>query len=96
MARRGRYDFPRSVKDKAKADWRADHPGDEEVNLEVHHRIPVHFAKDAGIPPDLVRTQDNAEALTIQDHLEFHRNEPTDEEYQTIVQGILGWIGNLI
>lgn len=95
MARRGRYDFPRSVKDKAKADWRANHPGCEDTNLEVHHRIPVHFAKDAGIPPDLVRIQDNAVALTRREHKDFHRNEPTDEEYRTIVQGILGWIGGL-
>ena len=95
MSRRGRYDFNSRTKDKAKADWHADHPDREDERLEVNHIVAVHYARKMGIPPDLVRTQDNAEALTIPDHLEHHRNEPTDEEYAVLARGLLGWIRNL-
>ena len=93
---RGRFEFPRRVKDNARNKWHAENPGREDEALEVNHKIPIHVAKDLHIPPDLVRTQDNAEALTIEEHLIFHRNELTTEEYSTLAQSLLGWIRNLL
>lgn len=92
---RGRYEFDKRTKDEAFSRWHAENPGNEDANLEIHHRIPVHFAKKEGIPPDLVRTQDNAVAVTRDEHKEIHRNEPSDEEYKTLAQSILGWVGGL-
>lgn len=94
--KRGRYDFDEATKDSAKRKWHADNPGNEKVPLEVDHHIPVWWAKKNNIPPDLVRTRQNARAMRVHEHKERHRNEPTDEEYTTLAQSVLGWIRNLI
>jgi hypothetical protein len=93
---RGRYEFLERTKDTARQNWHAKNPGRPNEVLEINHKIPVHVAKKLGIPPDLVRTQNNAEALTKPDHLDFHKNELTVEEYKTLAQSILGWVRNLI
>ena len=96
MSRRGRFEFAERTKDTARNNWHAKNPDRQNEALEVNHKIPIHVAKKLGIPPDLVRTQDNAEALTKPDHLEFHRNELTIDEYRTLAQSLLGWVKNLI
>lgn len=96
MSRRGRYEFPNRVKEHARTEWHKANPENEDAKLEVDHIVPVWYAKKNNIPPDLVRTGDNARALTVPEHKERHRNEPTEEEYRTIAQGILGWVKNLI
>lgn len=95
MGKRGRYEFSDGVKRSAKKEWHRNNPGNPKEPLEIDHIVPVHFAKRHGIPPDLVRTRDNARALRIKEHKERHRNEPTEEEYMTLSQGLLGWIKNL-
>ena len=93
---RGRYEFPKRVKDDAHSKWHANNPGREDESLEVDHIVPVWYAKKNHIPPDLVRVGNNARALTVKEHKERHRNEPTEEEYKTLAQAILGWVRNLI
>jgi len=95
MGRRGRYEFSKKVKDKAITKWHEENPGNPDEKLEVDHIIPIYFAKREGIPEDLVNTQNNARALRVEEHKERHRNEPTEEEYKTLSQALLGWIGNL-
>lgn len=96
MAKRRRYEFPDRVKESARKKWHEENPGNENEPLEVDHKIPVWWAKKNNIPPDLVRTRQNARALRIKEHKQRHREEPSEEEYATMAQGILGWFRNLL
>lgn len=94
---RGRYEFTQTTRNRAIEKWREENPeADDDINLEVHHKVPVWWAKKNNIPSTLVRIQDNAVALSRDEHKEVHRNELSDDEYRTLAQSILGWVRNLI
>ena len=92
---RGRYEFSQRTKDSAVNKWRWNNPDRDDEDLEVDHIVPVWAAKELGIPADLVRTDDNARALTVGEHKDRHRNESDLEEYRSLAQSILGWIDGL-
>lgn len=93
---RGRYEFPKSVRERAVERYYAENPESENELLEVHHQVPVWWAKKEQIPSALVRVQANAIAVPRDDHKEIHRNELSDDEYRTLAQAVLGWVRNLI
>lgn len=94
MSRRGK-EFPDTVKDSAIRKWHKENPGRSKEKLEVDHVIPIHVGNRLGIPSALLKSRANAEAKTQKEHKEKHRNELSDEEYKTLAQALLGWIGNL-
>ncbi len=95
MPRPSQYEFSQRTKNTAISRWHWEHPGREDEKLEVHHIIPVRVAITLDIPPTLVRTADNAQAMPVAEHKEKHQNEPSLEEYRLLAQSILGWHGNL-
>jgi hypothetical protein len=94
MSRRG-AEFDRYTKDEAIAKWRANHPERVNEKLVVHHRVSIHAGQKLGIPNAVLKSAQNAQAMPKSEHKEYHRNEPTLEEYAIIAQGLLGFVGRL-
>jgi len=92
---RGKYEFSDRTKEAARRKWHAENPGNEDANLEVDHLVAVWFAKKHGIPHQQITSGANAKALRQKEHKAKHRNEPTEEEYKTLAQGLLGIIKRL-
>lgn len=67
MPRKG-YEFSQRTRNEAIRRWHRDNPGREDEELEVHHRVPVYYARKHGIHPDVVRSQDNAQAMPKSEH----------------------------
>lgn len=94
MSRRG-WEFSPRIRDRAIEEWHWNNPGRQDVTLAVHHRVKIEFAKKHGLPPAVIRSQQNAQAVPIEEHLEIHRNE-SEEEYWSIYQSLIGFINRLI
>jgi len=87
---RASCEFSQKVKQEAKRRYYENNPGSELVNLEVHHKVSIKAGRQLGIPKHILKSQENAIALPDYEHEEYHRNEPTLEEYAIIAQGLLG------
>ncbi|NCS97980.1 MAG: hypothetical protein GW762_05305 [Candidatus Pacebacteria bacterium] len=97
MARkRKEYEFSMQTKDSVINSWHAQNPGRHNAELEVDHIIPIWWARQQAIPPEIVKTRDNARALTKSEHKRRHKNELSHQEYVSLAQTILGWARNLI
>lgn len=89
MSRRG-CEFSSWVKDQVITKWHKQNPGNEDVELEVHHRVAISAGKKLGIPRKVLKSPENAQAMPADEHRRYHENEPTLEEYAIIAQGLLG------
>jgi len=90
VGRRGAYEFPRQLKKSAIEKWQKEHPDSDEA-IDCDHIIAIWFCKKYNIPPELANSENNLQVLTVKQHREKHRNEPTDEEYAILAQALLGF-----
>ena len=94
MSRKG-YEFNNLTKEAAKLKWHKENPNNEDATLEVDHIISIWFAKKYGLPKHTIKSAKNAKALTHEEHKKKHDNEPTEEEYATLAQALLGYVRRL-
>jgi hypothetical protein len=87
---RNKAEFSDRVKDNAIKRWHKLNPGRENEIITVHHRVSIWAGKELGIPTRVLKSGENAQAMTLEEHQRFHDNEPTLEEYAVIAQGLLG------
>jgi 5-methylcytosine-specific restriction endonuclease McrA len=92
VSRRG-LEFSTHTQDEAIKQWHIAHPDEDEIDLEVHHRVPIAHAKKMKLPPSLVRSGANAEALTKSEH--YKKKKQTEEESKTIAQALFGLLDEL-
>lgn len=92
MARRG-YEFDKRTREAARIKWHRDNPGREDEQLEVDHKVPIWYAKKNGIPPAVIKSQDNARALPVDEHKE--RDHYDEEEINFFLSSLTHFIGGL-
>lgn len=92
--KRKAYEFSERTKESARRKWHRDNPGNEHVQLEVHHKTPIKYARENGIPPAVIRQDNNAVAMPVQEHKKVnHRDE---EQINAHLSTLAMFVGKLI
>jgi hypothetical protein len=94
MSRKG-YEFSDGTINAEKRAFRRRNPDKRDEKPEVHHILPIHKAKEYGVPKEAVKSHYNAVALTKEDHLKAHRT-IDDETYQTLAQALSGMFRKIL
>ena len=78
MSRRGK-EFSQRTRDQLFTAWHRDNPGNEDANIEIHHKLPIFIGKMLKIPGEILKSQANAIALRREEHRELHSNTTMEE-----------------
>lgn len=93
MSSRRGYEFSESVRQKAIKKWHEENPGNEDVELDVHHLVSIKHARESGLHPHTVNTLQNAQAMPRSEHQKLdHSN---TEDMDGFLAGMARFVGRL-
>lgn len=87
---RKHYEFPKHVKESEMRKWHEKNPGNDDANIEVHHILNIHHAILHDVPPEAVKSRDNAVAVRRKFHKDIHRQQTNEsqEELASFVKSV--------
>jgi len=88
MGRKG-AEFSDRVKENARQEWYRNNPDRQDEQLDVHHKCSIAYGKSRGIPNWLLKSQENAQALPIQEH---NREVHDERIMEMFAQALLGLV----
>lgn len=62
------YEFDKKEIERKRTVWHGENPGQEDAELHAHHRVHVWFARKYDLPAESIRSPQNMDILTGDDH----------------------------
>lgn len=88
MSRRG-AEFSDRVKENARQEWYRNNPHRQDQQLEIHHKCSIAYGKSRGVPNWLLKSQENAQALPIEEHNQEVHDEAIMEMFAQALLGLV-------